>query len=116
MITNGGESKMLSKFELEGRGQMACVIIRAHDEGLTVRAEIAWATIDDAIGRTNLTKEQRAQIVDDNIDLFGGIAAEKYARREFTKQQLRGTTYAHIDISTGDVEPSRARMVTPSLE
>ena len=95
---------------------MGCIIIRAHDEGLTVRAEIAWATIDDAIGRTNLTKEQHALIVDANIDLFGRITAGKYSRKEFTMRDLRGTTYAHVDISLGDIERNGQRLATSALE
>jgi len=95
---------------------MGCVIIRAHDEGLTVRAEIAWATIDDATGRTNLTKEQHALIVGANIDLFDRIAAGKYSRKEFAMRDLRGTTYAHVDISLADVERNGARLETSALE
>jgi len=107
---------MLSAFKLESTGRMGVVIIQAHDDGLTVRAETSWATIDNAIGRTNLSKGHRILVVESNLDLLGRIASAKYARREFETKTIHSTTYAHIAISSEDIERSGLRLSSSALD
>lgn len=82
------------------------VVIQAQDEAALVNAMILREAIDDAFRRSDLSKRQRALLVQGNIEVFNRIASEKYRRREF---EMRNG-YMRIEIKLDDIERSGVKL------
>jgi transcriptional regulator with XRE-family HTH domain len=96
----------LTGFVLAGTDQTDGVVIQASDGTLLVNAMIVRKAIDDAFRRADLTKRQRALLVQANIEAFNRIASDKYRRGEF---EMRNR-YARIEIQLADIERSGMKL------
>jgi hypothetical protein len=77
-----------------------------HDKQM-VLAFIPKIHIEDALRRDRLSGKEANLIVDRNLDVFAGLASEKYERGEYRPYARFGSTLPRVDITSEEVEAVR---------
>lgn len=98
--------------DFEGRG----TLIHCFDDLKLILTVVPREAVEDYFGLTALTSEQRALLVDRNIESFKSIIEAKYRAHLFGSYEGHGRSYPLLTVTEHDMRDSRLEFTSTVLE